>query len=209
MLRRMSAQISGGVRARARGLSRQSGHSTARPWIAVWIMVGMTYVPSSTRPWSTSGAMAGPRPAPSDRCSMPSCPVRMRMSRSSRFPTCPVMRTPAASASSRMAPSWASVNPVCTLMMPAPCAIAVRAAPRASSTVRTLTVCERRWCRATCPSDQLVIHPMLATTRGPGSSPLSMRSVMCPRASGCPARSTAVVTPLMRSCRVEMAMISA
>ena len=55
MERRMSAHRSGGVRARARGLSRRSGHSAVRPCAIVWIIVGTTQVCRSTRPWMMSG----------------------------------------------------------------------------------------------------------------------------------------------------------
>ena len=55
-------------------------------------------------------------------------------------------------------------------------------------------MCVRRWWRWTCSSVQLVIQPMLAITRGPGISPLSMRSPAWRRGRpGLPARSTAVV----------------
>ena len=80
---------------------------------------------------------------------MPSWPDRIRISRSSRSPTWPVTRRPLRSASVEIACNWAWVSPVWTLRMPAPCAMAVRAAVRASSTVRTLTVWVRRWCRWT------------------------------------------------------------
>ena len=52
-----------------------------------------------------------------------------------------------------------------------------------------------------------MIQPILATTRGPGIRPLSMACCVAMSASGLPARSTAVVTPLIRSWRAETSMI--